>query len=59
MSAPGINDLPPWFSEVRRLETENARLRSALLNIQATAEKGFPIDAAKLAEQCRHALATT
>jgi hypothetical protein len=32
------------------------RLRDALLNIQAMAERGFPIDCAKLAEQCRRAL---
>lgn len=32
------------------------RLRATLLNIQATAEKGFPIDGTKLATQCRLAL---
>lgn len=31
------------------------RLGAAILNIQALAEQGFPIDAAKLAERCRHA----
>lgn len=35
---------------------EIARLRAALLNIQALAERGNPIDTTKLAEQCRHAL---
>ena len=32
------------------------RLRATLLNIQALAERGFPIDHTKLAEQCRRAL---
>lgn len=31
-------------------------LRAALLNIQALAERGNPIDCAKLATMCRHAL---
>ena len=35
---------------------ENDRLRATLLNIQATAERGLPIDYRKLADQCRHAL---
>ncbi len=34
---------------------EIERLRATLLNIQAMAERGFPIDNAKLAEQCRQA----
>jgi len=36
---------------------ENERLRAALLNIQAVAERGFPIDRSTLAAQCRAALA--
>jgi hypothetical protein len=35
---------------------ENERLRAALLNIQAAAERGWPIDHAKIATQCRLAL---
>ena len=35
---------------------ELVRLRAALLNIQALAERGSPIDNAKLATMCRHAL---
>lgn len=34
----------------------NERLRAVILNIQALAETGQPIDAAKLATRCRHAL---
>lgn len=33
------------------------RLRAVLLNIQALAERGFPIDCASLATRCRLALA--
>jgi len=35
------------------------RLRATLLNIQALAERGDPIDTTKLAEQCRHGLGQT
>ena len=35
---------------------ELERLRATILNIQALAERGFPIDNAKLAERCRKAL---
>lgn len=41
------------------LRREVERMRAALLNIQAAAERGFPIDPAKLAAQCRHALTLT
>lgn len=36
---------------------EIGRLRATLLNIQAMAERGYPIDCSKLAAQCRAALA--
>ena len=42
-----------------KLAEKNAaikRLRATILNIWAIAERGLPIDHAKLAEQCRHAL---
>lgn len=35
---------------------EAVTLRATLLNIQALAEQGNPIDSAKLATRCRHAL---
>lgn len=38
------------------LLAEIERLRATMLNIQAAAERGNPIDLAKLATQCRHAL---
>jgi hypothetical protein len=41
---------------IDNLKAENARLRAALLNIQSMAERGNPIDNAKLAAQARHAL---
>jgi hypothetical protein len=48
---------PPWPWPLQRLPADEVeRLRAALLNIQAMAERGFPIDCAKLAEQCRRAL---
>lgn len=50
-------------SELVRLERENAalraevaRLQAIILNIQALAERGFPIDTAKLAKRCQAAL---
>jgi hypothetical protein len=42
-----------------KLAEKNAvikRLRATLLNIQSLAERGFPIDHAKMAERCRAAL---
>jgi hypothetical protein len=33
MNGPGINDLPPWFSELKKLQAENARFRRALDDI--------------------------
>lgn len=42
--------------EVRHLRAEAARLRALVLNIQSLAEKGFPIDAPKLATRCRESL---
>lgn len=38
------------------LRQENERLRATLLNIQALAERGFPIDAKYLSMRCRNAL---
>jgi hypothetical protein len=38
-------------------DVEIARLRAVILNIQAMAERGLPIDAGKLATRCRKALA--
>lgn len=38
-------------------DAEIARLRAVILNIQAMAERGFPIDTGKLATRCRKALA--
>jgi hypothetical protein len=38
-------------------EQAAARLRAVLLNIQAAAESGYPIDGANLATRCRRALA--
>lgn len=35
---------------------EVERLRAVILNIQSLAERGLPIDTAKLASRCRHAL---
>lgn len=40
----------------RDAAAEIARLRAVILNIQALAEKGFPIDTTKLAVRCRRAL---
>lgn len=45
---------PPLPESGREVE----RLRATLLNIQSDAERGFPIDASKLATRCRHALAS-
>ena len=43
--------------EIGTLYKEIERLRAVLLNIQSLAERGSPIDAAKLATRCRAALA--
>lgn len=42
---------------IDRLTAENERLRATLLNIQALAERGFPIDAKYLSMRCHAALA--
>ena len=60
MSSPELNsvmaDPNGAVDRIEALEEENARLRATLLNIQALAERGNPIDATKLADRCRHAL---
>lgn len=48
------NGRVPYTME--RAAKEIERLRAALLNIQAMAERGNPIDNAKLSAQCQHAL---
>lgn len=47
-----------WNRPVRTPDaaSEIERLRATLLNIQALAERGWPINNDKLSAQCRHAL---
>lgn len=47
--------VPPSEWELKAAK-EITRLRAALLNIQALAERGHPIDCEKLATRCRRAL---
>jgi MoxR-like ATPase len=42
--------------EQRGTDDKNKLLRATLLNIQSLAESGFPLNNAKIAAQCRHAL---
>ena len=52
-----LDELRDKAAKLPALEAEIERLRAILLNIQAEAEKGRPVDAQKLATRCRFALA--
>ena len=52
-----LRDLSPGYGNIIKDAVEEIeRLRATLLNIQALAEQGNPIDTIKLAERCRNAL---
>lgn len=61
-----VKDLRAWQASIRlqhpryalvgQSADEIERLQAVILNIQALAEQGFPIDAGRLAIRCRRAL---
>lgn len=54
--APGINDLPPWFSELRRKDQEIRQLRTAAKAVCRFDWSGNDDDAVAAIEALRHVL---